>query len=130
MLETITAHTDDIAALMTLEMGKVIAESKGEVKYGAEFFRGFAEEAVRIDGRYTQSPAGTGRIIVTAAVIMVVAFGGFAMGTDIGMKEFGFGLAAAVAIDALLIRCLIVPAVLAMAGERTWRRRRREAVTA
>ncbi len=72
---------------------------------------------------------GTGRIIVTAALIMVVAFGGFAMGTDIGMKEFGFGLAAAVAIDALLIRCLIVPAVLAMAGERTWRRRR-EAVPA
>jgi RND superfamily putative drug exporter len=73
---------------------------------------------------------GTGRIIVTAAVIMVAAFSGFAMGTDIGMKEFGFGLAAAVAIDALLVRCLIVPAVLAMAGERTWGRRRREAVPA
>ena len=67
---------------------------------------------------------GTGRMIVTAALIMVVAFGGFAMGSDIGMKEFGFGLAAAVAIHALLIRCLIVPALLAMAGERTWRRRR------
>jgi RND superfamily putative drug exporter len=51
------------------------------------------------------------------------------MGTDMGMKEFGFGLAAAVAIDALLIRCLIVPCMLAMAGERTWRRRR-EAVPA
>ena len=37
----------------------------GEVKYGAEFFRWFAEEAVRIHGRYTPSPAGTGRIIVT-----------------------------------------------------------------
>ena len=69
VFETITAHTDDIAALMTLEMGKVIAESKGEVKYGAEFFRWFAEEAVRIDGRYTQSPAGTGRIIVTKAPV-------------------------------------------------------------
>ncbi|HTI32575.1 MAG TPA: MMPL family transporter, partial [Miltoncostaea sp.] len=72
---------------------------------------------------------GTGRIIVTAALIMVVAFGGFAMGSDVGMKEFGFGLAAAVAIDAILIRCLIVPCMLAMAGERTWRRRR-EAVPA
>ncbi|MGV9802987.1 NAD-dependent succinate-semialdehyde dehydrogenase [Mycobacterium sp. NPDC003449] len=65
VFDTITARADDIAALMTLEMGKVVAESKGEVKYGAEFFRWFAEEAVRIDGRYTTSPAGTGRILVT-----------------------------------------------------------------
>ncbi|MBO0680390.1 NAD-dependent succinate-semialdehyde dehydrogenase [Mycolicibacterium sp. S2-37] len=65
VFETITARADDIAALMTLEMGKVVAESKGEVTYGAEFFRWFAEEAVRIGGRYTPSPAGTGRIIVT-----------------------------------------------------------------
>jgi succinate-semialdehyde dehydrogenase/glutarate-semialdehyde dehydrogenase len=65
VFDNIIAHTDDIATLMTLEMGKVLAESKGEVKYGAEFFRWFAEEAVRIGGRYTASPAGTGRIIVT-----------------------------------------------------------------
>ncbi|MGE2713963.1 NAD-dependent succinate-semialdehyde dehydrogenase [Mycolicibacterium litorale] len=65
VFETLTARADDIAALMTLEMGKVLAESKGEVTYGAEFFRWFAEEAVRIGGRYTPSPAGTGRIIVT-----------------------------------------------------------------
>ncbi|AQA02154.1 NAD-dependent succinate-semialdehyde dehydrogenase [Mycobacterium sp. MS1601] len=65
VFETITAHADDIAALMTLEMGKVFAESKGEVTYGAEFFRWFAEEAVRIGGRYQHSPAGTGRILVT-----------------------------------------------------------------
>jgi acyl-CoA reductase-like NAD-dependent aldehyde dehydrogenase len=44
---------------MTLEMCKVVAESMGEVKYGAEFFRWFAEEAVRIGGRFTPSPAGT-----------------------------------------------------------------------
>ncbi|KUI24103.1 NAD-dependent succinate-semialdehyde dehydrogenase [Mycobacterium sp. IS-1742] len=65
VFETITERADDIAALMTLEMGKVLAESKGEVTYGAEFFRWFAEEAVRIGGRFTPSPAGTGRIIVT-----------------------------------------------------------------
>ncbi|MDY6996039.1 MAG: NAD-dependent succinate-semialdehyde dehydrogenase [Actinomycetota bacterium] len=65
VFETITARADDIAALMTLEMGKVVAESKGEVTYGAEFFRWFAEEAVRIDGRFTPSPAGNGRILVT-----------------------------------------------------------------
>jgi succinate-semialdehyde dehydrogenase/glutarate-semialdehyde dehydrogenase len=65
VFEAITARAEEFATLMTLEMGKVLAESMGEVKYGAEFFRWFAEEAVRIDGRYTRSPAGTGRIIVT-----------------------------------------------------------------
>jgi len=69
VFEAITARADDIAALMTLEMGKVLAESKGEVKYGSEFFRWFAEEAVRIGGRYTPAPAGTGRIIVTKAPV-------------------------------------------------------------
>ncbi|MDF2827354.1 MAG: Succinate-semialdehyde dehydrogenase [Mycobacterium sp.] len=69
VFETITDRADDIAALMTLEMGKVVAESKGEVTYGAEFFRWFAEEAVRIGGRYTPSPAGTGRIIVTKQAV-------------------------------------------------------------
>jgi len=67
--ETIIDRVDEIATLMTLEMGKVVAESVGEVRYGAEFFRWFAEEAVRIGGRYTQSPAGTGRIIVTKAPV-------------------------------------------------------------
>ncbi|MGV0716035.1 NAD-dependent succinate-semialdehyde dehydrogenase [Mycolicibacterium sp. XJ662] len=65
VFEKITERADDIAALMTLEMGKVLPESMAEVKYGAEFFRWFAEEAVRIAGRYTPSPAGTGRVLVT-----------------------------------------------------------------
>ncbi|SCX09362.1 NAD-dependent succinate-semialdehyde dehydrogenase [Mycolicibacterium fluoranthenivorans] len=65
VFETLTARAEDVATLMTLEMGKVIAESRGEVKYGSEFFRWFSEEAVRIGGRYTHSPAGTGRIVVT-----------------------------------------------------------------
>ncbi|NIL76632.1 NAD-dependent succinate-semialdehyde dehydrogenase [Rhodococcus sp. B10] len=65
VFEKITARADDIAAVMTLEMGKALAESKAEVKYGAEFFRWFAEEAVRVDGRYTPAPAGNGRILVT-----------------------------------------------------------------
>lgn len=69
VFEKITERADDIAALMTLEMGKVLAESKGEVKYGAEFFRWFAEEAVRIDGRFQTSPAGTGRILVTKQAV-------------------------------------------------------------
>ncbi|MCV7227738.1 NAD-dependent succinate-semialdehyde dehydrogenase [Mycolicibacterium komossense] len=69
VFETITARAEEFATLMTLEMGKVLAESRGEVKYGAEFFRWFAEEAVRIGGRYTKSPAGTGRIIVTKQAV-------------------------------------------------------------
>ena len=69
--------------------------------------------------------ASTGRIVATAALIMVVAFGGFAAGQDVSLKEFGFGLAAAVAIDALLVRCLIVPAIMRVAGERNWTMPRR-----
>ncbi|KAA0023756.1 NAD-dependent succinate-semialdehyde dehydrogenase [Antrihabitans cavernicola] len=65
VFEAITARADDMALLMTLEMGKAIAESKAEIKYGAEFFRWFSEEAVRIAGRYQPAPAGNGRILVT-----------------------------------------------------------------
>ncbi|MCV7191605.1 NAD-dependent succinate-semialdehyde dehydrogenase [Mycolicibacterium brumae] len=69
VFETMMDRIEDIAALMTLEMGKVLDESRGEVRYGAEFFRWFAEEAVRIGGRYTPAPAGNGRIMVTKAPI-------------------------------------------------------------
>lgn len=69
VFEAITDRAEDIATLMTLEMGKVLVESKGEVTYGAEFFRWFAEEAVRIEGRYTHSPGGTGRILVTKQAV-------------------------------------------------------------
>ncbi|OIV38350.1 NAD-dependent succinate-semialdehyde dehydrogenase [Mangrovactinospora gilvigrisea] len=56
---------EDLALLMTLEMGKPLAESRGEIAYAAEFFRWFAEEAVRIDGGYTTAPDGNGRILLT-----------------------------------------------------------------
>ena len=65
VFEKVTARADDVAALMTLEMGKVLPESMAEVKYGAEFFRWFSEEAVRFHGRYAPSPAGNGRLLVT-----------------------------------------------------------------
>jgi succinate-semialdehyde dehydrogenase/glutarate-semialdehyde dehydrogenase len=55
---------DDLALLMTLEMGKPLAESRGEIAYAAEFFRHFAEEAVRIDGGYQVAPAGGARFLV------------------------------------------------------------------
>ena len=56
---------EDFALLMTLEMGKPLAEARGEVAYGGEFLRWFSEEAVRISGRYGLNPEGTGRMIVS-----------------------------------------------------------------
>jgi succinate-semialdehyde dehydrogenase/glutarate-semialdehyde dehydrogenase len=58
-------RAEDVALLMTLEMGKPLAESRGEVAYGGEFLRWFSEEAVRITGRYGINPEGTGRTIVS-----------------------------------------------------------------
>jgi succinate-semialdehyde dehydrogenase/glutarate-semialdehyde dehydrogenase len=61
--ELLIERADDFARLMTLEMGKALPEAKGEVAYGAEFFRWFSEEAVRIHGRYSAAPAGNTRLI-------------------------------------------------------------------
>jgi succinate-semialdehyde dehydrogenase / glutarate-semialdehyde dehydrogenase len=61
--DLLTDRADDFARLMTLEMGKPLAESKGEVAYGSEFFRWFAEEAVRIHGRWMQAPNGASRLL-------------------------------------------------------------------
>ncbi|HET6818550.1 MAG TPA: NAD-dependent succinate-semialdehyde dehydrogenase [Mycobacteriales bacterium] len=63
VFELMNERSDDLALLMTLEMGKPLAEAKGEVSYAAEFFRWFAEEAVRIDGRWSLNPAGSGRLL-------------------------------------------------------------------
>jgi succinate-semialdehyde dehydrogenase / glutarate-semialdehyde dehydrogenase len=61
--EEIVARTDELALLMTLEMGKALAESRAELAYAAEFFRWFSEEAVRIHGRYMVNTTGKGRIL-------------------------------------------------------------------
>ncbi len=61
--ELIAARTDELALLMTLEMGKPISESKAEITYANEFFRWFSEEAVRIEGRYATAPNGRGRML-------------------------------------------------------------------
>ena len=61
--ELITGRGDSLARLISLEMGKTLAEAKGEVTYGAEFFRWFSEEAVRIHGRCMQAPAGGSRLL-------------------------------------------------------------------
>ena len=72
--EVIMARIDDLALLMTLEMGKPVAESKGEITYAAEFFRWFAEEAVRIDGGYAVAPNGQSRFLVTNQPVGVSLF--------------------------------------------------------
>ena len=63
--ELVIASTDRLAAIMTAEMGKPLAEAKGEVAYGAEMLRWFSEEAVRIGGDHTTSVDGNTRILIT-----------------------------------------------------------------
>ncbi|TWF80362.1 succinate semialdehyde dehydrogenase [Pseudonocardia hierapolitana] len=62
--ELLVARTEEIALLITLEMGKSLAESRAEIAYGAEFFRWFSEEAVRIQGDFTVEPGGSGRVVL------------------------------------------------------------------
>ncbi len=62
--EKVTAMSDEFAMLMSMEMGKPLAEAKGEVAYGAEFLRWFSEEAPRIYGRYSTAPDGKNRLMV------------------------------------------------------------------
>ena len=64
--------------------------------------------------------AATGRVVTAAAAIMVVVFGGFLFSPERFLKQFGLGLAVAILLDALVIRCLIVPAVMQLFGPRAW----------
>ncbi|HEX6024631.1 MAG TPA: NAD-dependent succinate-semialdehyde dehydrogenase [Solirubrobacter sp.] len=61
--EALMARQDELALLMTLEMGKPLPESMAEIAYAAEFFRWFSEEAVRIEGRFATAPNGVGRLL-------------------------------------------------------------------
>jgi RND superfamily putative drug exporter len=63
----------------------------------------------------------TGRVITAAAAIMVCVFLSFTLGDERTLKEFGFGLAVAVFLDALVVRCMMLPAVLELIGPLTWR---------
>jgi RND superfamily putative drug exporter len=64
--------------------------------------------------------ANTGRVITSAAAIMVCVFVSFVLNGNPIVKEFGVGLAVAIAIDSTLVRCLLVPAVMVLAGDRMW----------
>jgi succinate-semialdehyde dehydrogenase/glutarate-semialdehyde dehydrogenase len=62
--ETLNERADELALLMTLEMGKSVAESKAEIAYSAEFFRWFSGESLRIEGYYKAAGNGKGRVLV------------------------------------------------------------------
>ncbi len=62
--ERMVAHCDALAELISLENGKALADARSEVLYAAEFFRWYAEEAVRLIGEVTNSPSGSNRIVV------------------------------------------------------------------
>jgi RND superfamily putative drug exporter len=64
--------------------------------------------------------ANTGRVITSAALIMVFVFGSFILNGDPTVKEFGIGLAVAIAIDATIVRCLLVPAVMVLLRGSAW----------
>lgn len=65
IFEAVTERTEDFAVVMSMEMGKPLQEARGEVAYGAEYFRWFAEESVRSAGRFAPTPLGNGSILVT-----------------------------------------------------------------
>ncbi|MET0762342.1 MAG: NAD-dependent succinate-semialdehyde dehydrogenase [Thermoleophilaceae bacterium] len=102
--ELMVERADDLALLMTLEMGKPVAESKAEIIYAADFFRWFSGEALRIDGNYKQFANGTSRVLVmkqpVGASLMITPWNfPMAMGT----RKVGPALAAG-------CTCVIKPA--------------------
>jgi putative drug exporter of the RND superfamily len=74
----------------------------------------------KADRAVVEGLANTGRVITSAAAIMVCVFTSFVLNGNPLVKEFGVGLAVAIAIDATLVRCLLVPAVMVLLGKRAW----------
>jgi RND superfamily putative drug exporter len=64
--------------------------------------------------------ANTGRVVTAAGAIMIVVFGAFVLSPERMLQQFGLGLAVAILVDAFIIRCLIVPAVMGLLGEKAW----------
>lgn len=126
--DTITSRADDLALLMTLEMGKPLAESKAEITYAAEFFRWFSEQSVRIPGNYQVAPAGNGRIITLrqpVGPVLLITPWNFPMA--MGTRKIGPAIAAgctmvlkpaeltplsSLALAEILIECGLPPGVL------------------
>ncbi|HEY4421022.1 MAG TPA: aldehyde dehydrogenase family protein, partial [Pseudonocardia sp.] len=120
--ELIMQRIDDLALLMTLEMGKPLAESRGEISYAAEFFRWFAEEAVRIDGGYATAPNGAGRFLITKQPVgptLLITPWNFPMA--MGTRKIGPAVAAGCTMvvkpaEATPLSMLALGAILAEAG--------------
>ncbi|MFC0672434.1 NAD-dependent succinate-semialdehyde dehydrogenase [Brachybacterium hainanense] len=88
-------RADDLALMMTLEMGKPLAEAYGEVTYGAEFLRWFAEEAVRAPGRFRHAPAAEHAILTRARPVgPVLAITPWNFPLSMGTRKIGPALAA------------------------------------
>jgi RND superfamily putative drug exporter len=81
-----------------------------------EHFKQYGDERRAV----VEGLANTGRVITSAAAIMVCVFTSFVLNGDPLVKEFGVGLAVAIAIDSTLVRCLLVPAVMVLLGKRAW----------
>jgi RND superfamily putative drug exporter len=62
----------------------------------------------------------SGRIITSAALLVMIVFLGFALGQNLGIKQMGLALAVAVAVDATVVRCLLVPATMTLLGDKNW----------
>ncbi|MGC5247754.1 NAD-dependent succinate-semialdehyde dehydrogenase [Gordonia sp. DT219] len=93
--DLVTARKDEFAQTITLEMGKPLRESLGEVAYGAEFLRWFSEEAVRINGRTTTAPSGAGNIVVTKEPVgLCLAVTPWNFPLAMGTRKIGPALAA------------------------------------
>ena len=71
-------------------------------------------------GAIVHGVASTARLITGAAAIIVVVFTGFATGQLVAFQEMGFGIAVALALDATLVRLLLIPAAMRLLGERNW----------
>ncbi|HTR70494.1 MAG TPA: NAD-dependent succinate-semialdehyde dehydrogenase [Mycobacteriales bacterium] len=93
--ELMNERADDLALLMTLEMGKPLVESKAEIVYAAEFIRWYAEEAVRIGGRYAMNPTGSGRLLtMTAPIGPCLLITPWNFPTAMGTRKIGPAIAA------------------------------------
>ncbi len=93
--ERVIERAEDFATVMTLEMGKTLKESRGEVVYGAEFLRWFSEEAVRVHGRYAVAPLGGSRLITMKHPVgPALAITPWNFPLAMGTRKIGPGLAA------------------------------------
>ena len=113
--ELVVARGEDIALLMTLEMGKPLSEARVEVTYGAEFLRWFSEEAVRISGRYSIAPSGGTRLLTMKQPVgPVYAITPWNFPLAMGTRKIGPALAAGCTV-------VIKPAALHRSPRSPWR---------